>query len=127
MIDVVCGIIYKDDKVFFCRRNRSKQMGGLWEFPGGKLESDEMPENALRRELLEELEMEVTDVNYFHTCVHQYEEFTIRLSAYKCNFLRSTFRMTDHDKWDWVDIGALLKKNIAPADLPIVEKLMKEQ
>ena len=64
MIKVVCGIIYKDRKIFIARRKPHKSMGGLWEFPGGKIEEGEEYADSLKRELQEELEMQV-EVNDF--------------------------------------------------------------
>ena len=127
MIDVVCGVIFKHNKVFLCRRKPEKQLGGYWEFPGGKIEPGETHENALRRELVEELEMEIAQLNFFHTTVHEYESFTIRLSAFTCEFAKSSYNMADHDQFEWISIENLATKRIAPADLPIVEKLLQEK
>ena len=59
MIKVVCGIIFKDQKIFICRRNPEASLGGYWEFPGGKIEEGEDHRESLKRELMEELLMDV--------------------------------------------------------------------
>lgn len=58
IIKVVCGIIFNNEKIFICRRNKEKSFAGFWEFPGGKIEVNESHQTALTRELLEELEIE---------------------------------------------------------------------
>ncbi|AUP79460.1 (deoxy)nucleoside triphosphate pyrophosphohydrolase [Flavivirga eckloniae] len=125
MIKVVCGIIYKNGKVFLCRRNPHKQLGGYWEFPGGKLELNENPETALKRELYEEISMFIKVLNHFATVIHKYDNFTIELTAYECKFIEADFNLTDHDKYEWIDINQIINKKLAPADIPIVKKLMR--
>ena len=127
MIEVACGIIYKDDEVLICRRNKNKELGGYWEFPGGKLESNESAEQALQRELTEELEMSVRVKKHFTSVIHKYENFTIKLIAYKCDFIEANFKLIDHDKYEWSPIYKIMSKKIAPADIHIVEKLMSEK
>lgn len=125
MTKVVCGIIYKGDKIFLCRRNPDKQLGGYWEFPGGKIESNEKPEQALKRELNEEISMSVKTLSYFTTVIHEYEKLTIELIAYKCEFIEAEFKLTDHDKYEWLDLKQMINKKLAPADVPILQRLMK--
>ena len=125
MTKVVCGIIYKGDKIFLCRRNPDKQLGGYWEFPGGKIESNEKPEQALKRELDEEISMSVKILSHFKTVIHEYEKLTIELIAYKCEFIEAEFELTDHDKYEWLDLKQMINKKLAPADVPILQLLMK--
>ena len=124
IIRVVCGIIFKDNRVFICRRSPEKSLGGYWEFPGGKIEQGESNEEALSRELLEELGMKVDVKDYFGTNFHTYEKFTIELIAYKCNLIDANFQLTDHDSFEWVHIKDLSKWSLAPADIPIAKELI---
>ncbi|MCK8521474.1 (deoxy)nucleoside triphosphate pyrophosphohydrolase [Aquimarina sp. D1M17] len=124
MIKVVCGIIYKDNKIFLCRRNSEKQLAGYWEFPGGKIEINEKPEQALIRELYEEISMSVKVLNYFAKVTHKYEKITIELIAYKCEFIEAEFKLTDHDLYEWLDVHQIKNKKLAPADVPILQKLL---
>ncbi|WP_282122171.1 (deoxy)nucleoside triphosphate pyrophosphohydrolase [Algibacter mikhailovii] len=121
MIQVVCGIIYRADKIFIARRKEGKSMAGKWEFPGGKVESDESEEMALKRELLEELGMMATVKNKLGSNVHDYGEFSINLVAYKCDFINASFQLTDHDTFEWVVPGDLLNYDLTAADIPLVE------
>ncbi|WP_020534799.1 (deoxy)nucleoside triphosphate pyrophosphohydrolase [Lewinella cohaerens] len=121
MIKVVCGIIYKDDKIFLCRRKPEKSLGGYWEFPGGKVEVDEHPEAALQRELYEELAMEVQIDRYFGTSRYDYPDFSIELIAYVCTLKSSNFTLTDHDAYEWVPLGELLEWKLSPADVRLWE------
>jgi len=124
MIKVVCGIIYDNGKIFLCRRNLNKQLGGYWEFPGGKLELNEKSESGLKRELHEELSMSVKILDYYATVIHSYENFTIELIAYKCQFIEADFKLIDHDKYEWIELKKIINKKLAPADIPIVQKLL---
>ncbi|MCD8044867.1 MAG: (deoxy)nucleoside triphosphate pyrophosphohydrolase [Tannerellaceae bacterium] len=123
-IKVVCGIICDKNKVLICRRGLHKSQGGCWEFPGGKIEETESAENALHRELKEELGMTVIIEKYYDTVVHSYETFTIELIGYICKFKKATFNMTDHDSYQWVKICELCNWELAPADIPLAKQLI---
>ena len=123
IIKVVCGIIYREDQIFLCRRKPHKIFGGYWEFPGGKVEENEKYEEALERELAEELGMKVIVKGHFTTVLHDYEKFTIELIAYSCEFVEASFILTDHDAYEWSYTKDLFDFDLASADIPIVEKL----
>ena len=125
MIKVVCGIIRRDQKVFICRRKAQKDLGGYWEFPGGKVEDKESYEKALKRELIEELGMHVEILDHFKTVIYKYPDFTIELIAYNCNFIDATFTMTDHDAFEPVKLQELNNWKLAPADIPIANSLIE--
>jgi 8-oxo-dGTP diphosphatase len=121
MIDVVCGIIFKSGKVFIARRRPDKSLGGYWEFPGGKIELEETNEEGLKRELREELGMEVEVTTFIAENEHEYDTFKIRLIAYHCKFQSATMNMTDHDAFEWVSIQDLEHYRLAPADIPLIQ------
>ncbi|CAM1359206.1 ADP-ribose pyrophosphatase [Tenacibaculum litopenaei] len=120
MINVVCGIIYKNDKIFIARKKTGTNLAGYWEFPGGKIEKGENPKTALKRELLEELDMQVTINEQIGINIHKYETITINLIAYHCNFIKATYHLTDHDHYEWVHPKELLNYKFAPADIPFL-------
>jgi 8-oxo-dGTP diphosphatase len=124
IIEVVCGIIFKGNKILLCRRKPDKFLGGYWEFPGGKVEIGEQEEDSLRRELQEELGMKVTVDRHFKTITHHYDTFAIRLISYICKFEEATYKLTDHDQYEWVNQRSLNTWNLAPADIPIANELV---
>ena len=123
-VRVVCGIIFKEDKILLCRRKAEKSLGGYWEFPGGKVEPDESESEALIRELKEELSLQVEIGDHFKTIVHQYEQIQIELIAYTCKFIQADFRLVDHDEIQWVKKKELPNFHLAAADIPISEALV---
>lgn len=123
-VSVVCGIIFKEDKILLCRRKPEKSLCGYWEFPGGKVEFGESESEALIRELREELAMKVEIGDHFKTVVHQYEDVIIELIAYCCKFIQAEFVLKDHDEIQWVEKRELLSFNLAPADVPIADALV---
>lgn len=124
MIRVVCGIINKDEKVFLARRAGDKKLAGFWELPGGKIESNETPQMALARELLEEFGMKVRIGEFFTKNIHRYDDFEIELLAYLCEFKNASFKLLDHDAIEWVKTSDLENWNLAAADIPIVKALI---
>ena len=125
-IKVVCGIIFYENKVLICRRKKSKSLAGYWEFPGGKVEKGESNELALIRELSEELGMKVEIKDHFLSNIHDYEIQKIELISYKCTFIYSDFKLVDHDDYNWIITRDLVNWNLAPADIPIANKLILE-
>ncbi len=87
------------------------------------MEQDESFETCLERELQEELDMKVEVVRHFLTIQHHYDDFSIELISFLCDFKSATFSMKDHDAYEWVDPNSLLDWNLAPADIPIAKAL----
>ncbi|MBO6607405.1 (deoxy)nucleoside triphosphate pyrophosphohydrolase [Psychroserpens sp.] len=120
-IEVVCGIIKKRDKIFIAKKRKDKSLAGYWEFPGGKIEHSENAEDALKRELYEELGMKVKVLNRITSNTHNYDEIQVFLIAYLCEFKEASYEMTDHDQYAWISKNEFNNYKMAPADLPIIE------
>ena len=121
MVKVVCGIIYKEGRIFIARKKQGKPLAGFWEFPGGKIEQHESPEEALQRELQEELGMRVSIGDFLGSNVHQYASKKIKLLAYTCLFIDATLALTDHDQIEWVLPEELIHYQLAAADIPFID------
>jgi 8-oxo-dGTP diphosphatase len=123
-IIVVAGIIFRADGHFLIARKKTEtSYPGLWEFPGGKIEVNETPEAALKRELLEELNILISEPIYFHFNEYRQENSIIALNSYKANYISGEIRLTDHDLVQWINIDETNKFNFTPADIPVVMKL----
>lgn len=127
MLHVTAAIIQRDGKILAARRKPGSHMAGFWEFPGGKIEPGESPEECLRRELKEELSIDVAIGSFFDESCYDYGSKQVRLLCYYVEYLRGTFSLSDHDEIKWLPVGQLLKLNWAPADIPVVKKLVKEK
>jgi 8-oxo-dGTP diphosphatase len=127
-LEVVAAIIIDDDKVLCVQRGRGKYeyISLKYEFPGGKIESDETKEQALKRELLEELEMKIEIEREFLTVNHQYPDFSVTMHSFICSVSNSALNLKEHIDFKWVNPENLSNLDWAEADLPIVSKLMKE-
>lgn len=125
MIDVVAAILVDDEnRILIARRREGKSLGGFWEFPGGKIEKGEKPEESLYRELKEEMNIEIEVGDYFDTNVHDYGNVVIKLIAYYAKIKSGEICLVDHDKVEWVSKAELFNYDFAPADVQFVEKLI---
>lgn len=125
MIDVVCGVIQNPEGGFLaCLRPDGKHLGGLWEFPGGKVEVGETPAAALRRELLEELAVEVEVGLPLAPVVWHYAEKTIRLLPFHCRITGGTPRAMEHERLVWCLPAEFDSLPWAGADLPILREIL---
>lgn len=124
-IEVVCGIIFNNGQVLIARKAPNKSMAGKWEFPGGKIKEGENPEQALKRELREELGMEVSVNHFIADNHHFYEDFAIRLHAFKCEFISASFELTDHDRVEWIHPLQLSLYDLAEADKSFISMIIE--
>lgn len=122
-IQVTAAIIERDNKIFIARRAPHKHLAGFWEFPGGKIEDGETDDQCLIRELREELGIVVSVKGFFLQNEHIYNENTILLKAYTCDFIEGEISLSDHDQFEWVGTTALDNYKFAPADVPIVRAI----
>lgn len=102
MIEVVAGIIYKNDKFLIAQRNLNKAQGGLWEFPGGKVEKNESHENALIREIKEEFNGDIRVDKFIGENIHHYPEKDIKLNFYKATLIGDKIELLEHEDYKWI-------------------------
>lgn len=123
IIDVVAAVIVRDRKILIGRRRHGKKRAGYWEFPGGKIQDGELPEECLAREILEELNILIEVDRFLASNVHYYSDMTIRLQAYSCRWIDGDLNLRDHDIVSWVSPNELEKFILAPADIPIAYEI----
>lgn len=125
LINVSAALIYSRGKILITRRKTGEQLAGFWEFPGGKIEKDETPQECLERELLEELGVTSKATEIITEHVYQYDKVTINLIGIKTDLLNSNIKLSVHDKAAWVDLDKVLNFKLAPADIPIAQIAIK--
>jgi 8-oxo-dGTP diphosphatase len=126
MIVVTAAVIKnRDNKILICQRKPDSHNGLKWEFPGGKLEEQETPEQCLRREIKEELDVDIEVGEIFKVVKQDYSDRVILLLAYECNYISGELKTIDCNDYKWVKKSEIKKYDIALADIPIVEKLVK--
>lgn len=124
VLDVVAAVIEHEGMVLACRRRPEKAAGGKWEFPGGKIERDETSEEALVREIHEELETAIEVTGLLRTDDTQVGDKVIRLACFRARLLGAApTRSSDHDEIRWVGLADLPALDWAAPDLPAVAEL----
>jgi 8-oxo-dGTP diphosphatase len=123
---VTAAIISKINLILLTRRKVGEKLEGYWEFPGGKIENGETPQQCFERELLEELGVNSTAGSIFAESIYHYEHGKIKLIGIKTDLIDQEFTLTVHDKAEWVLIKDLLEYQLAPADIPIAQKILED-
>ncbi|WP_298039208.1 (deoxy)nucleoside triphosphate pyrophosphohydrolase [uncultured Desulfuromonas sp.] len=121
---VTAAIIRKEKQVLITRRPEGSRHAGLWEFPGGKLDDDESPQDCLRREIREELDLEVAVGPILEVAYYRYDWGPVLVLAFECRPLGNRIRNLEVAEHRWVRPEALADFDILPADRPIIEKLL---
>jgi 8-oxo-dGTP diphosphatase len=121
-IKVVCAIIEQNGKFLAARRKKGQSQAGLWEFPGGKIRDDETPQQALKREILEEMEVTIEVGNPLSACRHSYPSKNIELIPFICTLTSSPIKLNAHDAIKWVDAKTAKSLEWAPADIPVLRE-----
>jgi 8-oxo-dGTP diphosphatase len=123
--DVTAAILIKDGKVLIAQRVNDKHHG-FWEFPGGKVDIGETPEEAIVRELKEELSIDTEVLSFFDESIYDYGAGKIRLLAYKVKWLSGELKNKVHGQLSWTSFSELLGYQLLPADIPLAKKLIEK-
>lgn len=122
---VAAALLDEDGRVLLAKRPEGKELAGLWEFPGGKVEAAERPEEALIRELTEELGINVDEscLAPFSFASHQYEKFHLLMPLFLCRKWEGFVRPLEGQELKWARIRDLREFPMPPADLPLIAML----
>lgn len=124
---VTAAVIRSGDFVLITRRPDGKPHAGMWEFPGGKLDDNESPRDCLRREILEELGLEVAVGDILETAHYRYDWGPVLILAFECRPLSGEIRNLQVAEHRWVAPQDLTSFALLPADYPIVETLLRRR
>ena len=126
-LQVVGAIIVKDGRILAVKRgeNKNKAVAYKYEFPGGKIEQGETPQQALKRELLEEMNYHIAVDEEFMSVTYEYEDVIVNLHTYLCAPLSDTYALNEHIDEKWLLPSELFNVEWAPADYDIIVALSK--
>jgi 8-oxo-dGTP diphosphatase len=125
MIQVLCAIIYIDTKILVAQRSEKMKLPLKWEFPGGKLEENESEIDCIKREIKEELNIEIEILRRLSSSYYDYGTFKIKLIPYLANYISGDIQLSEHNDYRLLDKSELLNLDWAEADIPIVEEFLK--
>ena len=122
-IEVVAAIICKDDKIFATQRGYG-EWKDWWEFPGGKMEPGETQEEALKREIREELSTDISVDEFLCTVEYDYPKFHLVMHCYMCSLLTDSLHLNEHEAAKWLGREELTSVKWLPADVEVIERLL---
>lgn len=125
-ISVVGAVLTRGQTILAAQRSSTMSLPGMWEFPGGKIEPNESPEQALLRELDEELHCSAEIGEHIQTTEYEYDFGIVILTTYYCSLTGEEPRLTEHSEIRWVQVAELDQLDWAPADIPAVEQVMRD-
>ena len=126
VINVVAAAIEKDGLIFCAQRPEGKSLGGFWEFPGGKLENGETPEEALIREIKEEFDSEIEVISFLNEASYEYDFGIVTMKTYLSKLINGELQLLEHQDSKWLPIEELSELEWAPVDIPAVKCLQKK-
>ena len=124
-VRVVAAVIRKDDKIFATQRGYGEFKDG-WEFPGGKIEEGETPEQALAREIREELNTEIQVGKLIDTIEYDYPKFHLSMDCFWCEIMQGGLELKEHEAARWLSKEELYSVDWLPADVGVVERIEEE-
>lgn len=121
-IEVVAGVIKDGNKIFATQRGYGDFKGG-WEFPGGKMEPGETPQQALARELKEELTVDVSVEDFICTVEYDYPNFHLTMHCFYCTVISGELKLLEHEAAKWLEKENIRSVDWLPADIAVVETI----
>lgn len=121
-IEVVASIILKDNQIFITQRGYG-EFKDKWEFPGGKIEANETKEDALKREIEEELEAKIKIELFLNTIEYSYPTFHLTMHSYICSLISPSLVLKEHEAAKFIDIDEIDKYDFLPADILVINGL----
>jgi len=125
-IHVACAIIELGGKVLCTQRNESMSLPLKWEFPGGKINDGESPEKCLKRELIEELGVEIAVGQSLTTTTHHYPSFSVTLYPFICEIISGEITPHEHSAMVWLPVEELQTLDWAEADWPVIKECQRQ-
>lgn len=125
VIEVVAAVIRKDDKIFITRRGYGEFID-MWEFPGGKIEKGESREEALHREIKEELELDINELEFLTTIDYDYSNFHLTMHCFMCQISGGRLHLNAHNDAKWVSYAELDNQKWVPADILVVDSIKEK-
>ncbi|HPW66317.1 MAG TPA: (deoxy)nucleoside triphosphate pyrophosphohydrolase [Salinivirgaceae bacterium] len=125
-IYVCCAIIKKNGKILAAKRKQTGLRGGMWEFPGGKIEKNETPEQCIKREIIEELGMEIELIKKLPTVKHCYNDINIKLIPFFASALSEITRLESHEEADFFEEAELLNLKWSEADRLVLHQWLAD-
>ena len=125
LIEVTAAILIKDNRLLIAQRKLKDKLPNKWEFPGGKVENKETPEECLKREIKEEFGIGISVGEFLGESVYHYDHISIRLLAYRTFWNTGELKIKAHQSIKWITISQLGQFDFAPADIPFVDKLRR--
>ena len=123
-VHVACGILEQDGLILTAQRSMTTNLPLKWEFPGGKIEMGETPEQCLIREMKEELDVEITVDRGLTPTTHAYPDFTVTLYPFTCHLRAGAITMNEHHALRWIAPGQMGELDWAEADLPVLDEYL---
>ena len=118
------GALIKNNGKYLIARRANVSLSGYWEFPGGRVEKGESDEDALKRELKEELNITAKVNSFFSSNLHEFPNGKLLRKIYNVDIKEINFELNVHDKIKWVTLDEMKNYDFAPAEIPSVEKLI---